>query len=45
MPYIIAAAIYAAAMAPQAKAHDITDVFLTERSANCADYVEALLHK
>ncbi|MGP6089844.1 YHYH protein [Antarctobacter jejuensis] len=37
---VAAAAILVAATAPQAKAHDITDAFLTERSANCADYVD-----
>jgi len=39
-PYITAVAICAAAVASQAKAHDITEMFLTERSANCADYVD-----
>ncbi|SOH95338.1 YHYH protein [Monaibacterium marinum] len=37
--YVAAAAMLGSAMAPQAQAHDITDAFLTERSANCADYV------
>ncbi|WP_394154829.1 YHYH protein [Loktanella salsilacus] len=37
VPFV--AAVFVSVMAPQANAHDITDAFLTERSANCADYV------
>ena len=39
MTSFAAATTFVVAAAPQAQAHDITDAFLTERSANCAHYV------
>lgn len=39
LPAIAAATMLVVATAPQARAHDMTDAFLTARSANCADYV------